>query len=174
MPELIVYLRNRELIRKPILMSEVKIGRDAHCDIVLDNAGVSRTHAEIVCNRGQFIVRDAGSENGFTVNGEKTNEATLKHGDIVGINKFKVYFDEAGGVPVEMLESPKRAIAGGPANVVATMTVNADAAKQLQQQIIAKKAAEARQAQSGPRRLPLTLIALAVGGAAALYFLFVF
>lgn len=179
MPELIVYLRDRELMRKPILAVETVIGRDANCDVVLDNAGVSRKHAMIVLEKDRFMIRDAGSQNGFSLNGKTAEESELRDGDVVKINKFEVRFAEAGGVPKEFLNPPKQAVGSGPANVVATMTVNADAARRLHEQLMAKKAAsQPEMAGPGPRRglsprFPMTAAVAVAALVASLYFLVV-
>lgn len=68
----------------------VQIGRDPGNDLVLRDPRVSRQHAEIVFDRGFFIIRDLGSSNGTIVNGQKvrvaplTNNAELKLGNSFG------------------------------------------------------------------------------------------
>jgi len=143
MPELVVFLRSREVGRTPILQSETTIGRDQDADVVIDNPGVSRTHAVVAFTDGAFVVRDAGSQNGITVNGRKVREAPLSDGDIVGVNKFKIHFRLSGGVPAEMLAAPTRQVGGeGGKNVVATMNVDAAAAVRMQQEFLRKRQAE--------------------------------
>jgi len=53
------------------------VGRDPANDIVLRDAKVSRRHAEIVFERGFFVVRDLGSTNGSFVNGKRIRVAPL-------------------------------------------------------------------------------------------------
>jgi hypothetical protein len=68
----------------------VQIGRDPGNDLVLRDPRVSRQHAEIVFDRGFFVIRDLGSSNGTWVNGTKvrtaplTNQAELKIGNSLG------------------------------------------------------------------------------------------
>lgn len=138
-----MFLRSREVGRTPILQLETTIGRDEDADVVIDNPGVSRTHAVVAYTDDRFVVRDAGSQNGISVNGRKVDEAELKDGDIVGVNKFKIHFRLTGGVPVEMLAAPTRQVGGsGGKNVVATMNVDAAAAVRMQQDFLRKKQAE--------------------------------
>jgi DNA-binding NtrC family response regulator len=58
--------------------SEVVVGRDPTCAIVLDDHAVSRQHARIVNEEGCFRVIDLGSRNGTFVDGERVEEATLE------------------------------------------------------------------------------------------------
>jgi pSer/pThr/pTyr-binding forkhead associated (FHA) protein len=144
MAELIVFLRSRELTRVPILAAQTTIGREVSCDVVIDNAGVSRTHAMVLCHEGQFRVRDLGSQNGITVNGKKVEESPLEYGDVVGINKFKVCFSDTGGPPPELLVAATRQVGKNPSNVVQTMTVNTEAARRMQEEFIRRKQAVRR------------------------------
>ncbi len=55
----------------------LNIGRDPGNDLVLRDPRVSRRHAEIVFDKGFFILRDLGSANGSFVNGKKISVAPL-------------------------------------------------------------------------------------------------
>ena len=48
---------------------EVTVGREAGCDVVIDQGTVSKKHAEIRLLDGTFFVRDLGSQNGTFVDG---------------------------------------------------------------------------------------------------------
>jgi pSer/pThr/pTyr-binding forkhead associated (FHA) protein len=56
------------------------VGRDPGNDIVLRDPKISRHHAEIVFDRGFFVVHDLASANGTWVNGKKIRVAPLTHG----------------------------------------------------------------------------------------------
>lgn len=56
------------------------VGRDPGNDIVLRDPKVSRHHAEIVFERGFFVVHDLASANGTFVNGRRVRVAPLTHG----------------------------------------------------------------------------------------------
>jgi len=56
---------------------KVRIGRDAGCDIRIENDGVSRLHAEIFPFGNQWCVRDLGSSNGTYLDGQRIEEASL-------------------------------------------------------------------------------------------------
>ena len=58
------------------------IGRDASCDLILDEPGMSRRHAAIESQPGGLVLRDLDSANGVQLNGSNVNHsAPLKHGD---------------------------------------------------------------------------------------------
>src|ERR1044071_4055894 len=90
MAELVLSLRDRELSRIPITHAKLTVGRDAACDVVIDNAGVSRNHAVILYMDDEFRVRDMDSQNGITVNGRQVKDAVLRYGDVIGIGKFEM------------------------------------------------------------------------------------
>ncbi len=56
------------------------IGRDPGNDIILRDPKVSRHHAEIVFERGFFVLHDLASANGTYVNSKRVRVAPLTHG----------------------------------------------------------------------------------------------
>jgi pSer/pThr/pTyr-binding forkhead associated (FHA) protein len=56
------------------------VGRDPGNDIILRDPKVSRHHAEIVFERGFFVLHDLASANGTYVNGRRIRVAPLTHG----------------------------------------------------------------------------------------------
>jgi len=70
------------------------IGRSRSCDIVLEDANVSRTHAEIRPRGGAWIVADLGSTNGVAVNGARIEQAhALKAGDRIELGTTVMTFE---------------------------------------------------------------------------------
>jgi len=70
----------------------IRIGRDATCQILLDDPHVSRVHAEIVWRNGtEIMIKDMGSTNGIFVNGKKVAEQPLLDGDKILIGT-RLYF----------------------------------------------------------------------------------
>jgi hypothetical protein len=64
------------------------IGRAANCQIVLDDALVSRRHAQLLVKEQRVTVVDLGSANGLQVNGDRAGESTeLTPGDVLTIGQ---------------------------------------------------------------------------------------
>ena len=72
------------------------VGRDATCDIQIDNLGVSRAHCQFVKRGNTYILQDMNSANGTYVNGRKVGEHYLNDGDEVLVGKFLLKFDATG------------------------------------------------------------------------------
>jgi hypothetical protein len=65
----------------PLTGKRVRIGRGLDNDVVLDDASVSRHHAEITREDGRLEVRDLGSTNGTWVNAARVELASVEPGD---------------------------------------------------------------------------------------------
>ncbi|MBX3270769.1 MAG: EAL domain-containing protein [Sandaracinaceae bacterium] len=75
-----------EPILVPIVGLPFRIGRDPNADLVLGSPRVSKLHAEIVERGDGHAIRDLGSRNGTSVNGEPLEGERLLHdGDIVHV-----------------------------------------------------------------------------------------
>lgn len=59
------------------------IGRDSSCDLVLQSELVSRRHAVLYEEGGEFILQDLNSGNGTLVNGQRRSHYSLRDGDVV-------------------------------------------------------------------------------------------
>jgi hypothetical protein len=77
----------------PLNREVIHIGRHRSNDIVIKEERVSRYHAEIRFERGQFVLYDLGSLNGVVVNGTLVRHAILRPGDIVGIGSYSFVFE---------------------------------------------------------------------------------
>ena len=76
-------------IDKPLF----SIGRRSETDLRLPGADISRVHAEISIENGACVIRDKQSRFGTFVNGERTNEKVLAHGD-------QIRFGQAGDTEI--------------------------------------------------------------------------
>jgi sigma-B regulation protein RsbU (phosphoserine phosphatase) len=63
------------------------IGRRSETDLRLSGADVSRVHAEIITENGTPRIRDRESRFGTFVNGERTTERILAHGDQIRLGQ---------------------------------------------------------------------------------------
>jgi pSer/pThr/pTyr-binding forkhead associated (FHA) protein len=75
-----------------ITSNGVAIGRSAESAIFLDDVTVSRSHAMIVKDGKNFVLKDAGSLNGSYINNISVSEHTLVSGDEFQIGKFHLLF----------------------------------------------------------------------------------
>jgi Protein of unknown function (DUF3662)/FHA domain len=72
------------------------LGRSRDCDITVEDANVSRHHAEVRPSGGSWVVRDLGSTNGVKVNGRKIDPSrpqSLKPGDVLELGTSRLTFD---------------------------------------------------------------------------------
>ena len=62
---------------------------------MLDDANVSRKHAEVRPSGGSWTVRDLGSTNGVKVNGRRidTGPQSLKRGDVIELGTSRATFE---------------------------------------------------------------------------------
>lgn len=61
------------------------LGRGDDADVLIPDRKASRKHAEIYDTNGEFFLKDLGSVNGVSVNGEKVKLKALHAGDLVQI-----------------------------------------------------------------------------------------
>jgi diguanylate cyclase (GGDEF)-like protein len=82
----------------------ISIGRDAKSRIAFDDATLSRQHAWILCQGGQWFIEDSGSHNGTWVNRERVTRVRLEHGDRIRLgNSVQLLFHRVTPAEEEML-----------------------------------------------------------------------
>ena len=73
------------------------IGRTENCDICIPDSTISGHHATLFqAEEGVYMLRDEGSTNGSSLNGEPIEggqEVLLKHGDIFQLGSIEIMFD---------------------------------------------------------------------------------
>ena len=94
-PEVVVFRGDSELTRRLLDRSPVRVGRHPGNDLVLDDRLVSRRHAIIVNEEGQWWLRDLGSRHKFRIDGQRCERHALKDGDRVSIGPFVLLFHRA-------------------------------------------------------------------------------
>lgn len=72
---------------------QITIGRDLYNSLSLQDAEVSRSHAIIFEQDGNYIVKDLKSHNGVFVRGQRTTEQILEPGDEVIMGATVLIFD---------------------------------------------------------------------------------
>lgn len=99
--ELLVRRPKSPEVRVPLDRTETVIGRDARCDIVLNEEKASRRHARIQRGEGgYFEIVDLGSRNGIVVDEERVERMTLLDGDrfVIGETEFTIIVGPMPGV----------------------------------------------------------------------------
>ena len=75
------------------------MGRVQGCDILLDDASISKQHAAIEPVGNDYFVQDLGSANGTFVNSMRVTRHMLRHGDVVRIRDYEIrYVDHKAAV----------------------------------------------------------------------------
>jgi serine phosphatase RsbU (regulator of sigma subunit) len=59
------------------------LGRGSGNNLILSHGGVSRSHAEVLIQNGNYVLRDLGSKLGTFINGVRVEQARLTNGDMV-------------------------------------------------------------------------------------------
>lgn len=77
------------------------IGRDVSTDLVIDDPGVSRRHAEVRIThdgpRQRVLIKDLGSTNGSYLNGDQVGTEQLAEGDRITLGSTSLVFHADGG-----------------------------------------------------------------------------
>jgi predicted component of type VI protein secretion system len=73
------------------------IGRSSDCDVRVDDANVSRRHAEVRRIGDGYSLVDLGSTNGTEVNGQRIQETALMNGDVISVGTTRITFERRLG-----------------------------------------------------------------------------
>ena len=94
---LILEGRRHVLLTKPV----ISLGRALDNDVVIDDARVSRHHAQLRLRQGRYVVYDTGSSGGTLVNQQSVSEAALQAGDVISLAGAQIIFGEDTQTPSE-------------------------------------------------------------------------
>lgn len=72
----------------------VLIGRLSDCDICIEDANISRSHAAFVREGDGWAIEDLDSTNGTFLNGERVTHVRLRDGDNVGVGASRLTYHE--------------------------------------------------------------------------------
>ncbi len=80
--------------RFPLTGDSILVGRQAYCDLVLENHAVSREHAKFIRKKDQWFVEDLQSRNGVWINGKRTGyePVEVKDGDQIAVGDVTMVF----------------------------------------------------------------------------------
>lgn len=78
--------------RVPLTRAVTVLGRAGEVDVPLDDAGVSRRHAEVHAIDGRYRVVDLGSTNGTFVDGERVATGELRDGSTITVGRSRLVF----------------------------------------------------------------------------------
>ncbi len=79
----------------PVDRELLTIGRLADCEVVVDDTGASRRHAQVRTIDGVSTVTDLGSTNGTKVNGRDVQSAQLADGDSITVGTTQIEYRSA-------------------------------------------------------------------------------
>ena len=101
----LVIWREEEIIKGQWILndSEMAIGRSTDCEIHIPVRWISRTHARLRRQGGQFNLEDAGSKNGVFVNGQRVvKPQPLNDGDVIQLapGLELIYVDSEATAPL--------------------------------------------------------------------------
>ncbi len=90
-PRALLLVAGRRLLVAP---RGAVIGRSRECDVVLDDAGISRRHAQLRPASAGWTLEDLGSTNGVLLNDEPIHDARALHpGDRIEMGSTKIVFE---------------------------------------------------------------------------------
>ncbi len=129
MAELLITLSDGRTRRHVLGTTPEVIGRDADCDIPIDDPSTSRNHARFLATPRGYLVEDLGSKNGTLVNDLPAESHLLKDGDRVLIGSTLAVFCDS-----DSRTAPSVVIAEDTATGHATRYVSRDRRLLLSQQ----------------------------------------
>ena len=94
--EVTVYSPLFSPFRQQLQGTAISIGRASDCSIPIKDRYLSRKHAEIIVERGAWILKDCGSANGTYLNGARMErDHPLRTGDRIRLGDTEIVFETA-------------------------------------------------------------------------------
>ena len=90
LPQNIFLVIDKHLL--PVKQHTMNIGRHPNNDLIINDPRVSRWHAQIRFEDGDFILYDMDAKFGTFVNNERVNKYVLKTGDTISLANTPVLF----------------------------------------------------------------------------------
>lgn len=76
----------------PLTKTVTRLGRHLENDIVIHEEFLSRYHAEVVLEDGNYVLYDKNSTGGTHVNGRKIDRCLLNSGDLISLVNVQIMF----------------------------------------------------------------------------------
>lgn len=133
-PAMIYVLKpnGEELRRRVFLPPSMVIGRDPTCTLFIDDLAISRQHARLSWEKGQFVVEDLKSANGTLHNGSRVQRAIVSSEDLIEVGKFQITIDELEENPT----APETLFMSGVQSSFPAFLVGEDASTKLERDVI--------------------------------------
>lgn len=82
-------IQSREIAPTTFIVQtrQVRVGRHMDNELVLPDTSVSRKHAIFILNNDTILVRDLGSKNGITINGQPVTQGLLRDQEILTVGE---------------------------------------------------------------------------------------
>lgn len=129
--EVTVYSPLFSPFRQQLHGAVISIGRASDCSIPIKDRYLSRKHAEIVADRGAWVLKDCGSANGTYLNGSRVErDQPLRTGDRIRLGDTELLFEASEhntdrmlavadtspsmtiSIPVNEIDAPEKADTG--------------------------------------------------------------
>jgi len=99
MAELLITLPDGRTTRHTLGVEPETIGRDARCEIPIDDPSASRRHARFLHSGNDYLVEDLGSKNGTLVNDAVCANMILRNGDRIALGATVIEFQGGSATP---------------------------------------------------------------------------
>jgi hypothetical protein len=80
----------------------ISIGRALDNDMIIEDARVSRHHAQLRLRYGRYVLYDLGSSGGTQINGYPVEECVLHSGDVISFAGVQVIYGEDPPTPIPL------------------------------------------------------------------------
>ncbi len=99
---------------RPSMATQVVLGRDPDCDVVIAVPAVSGRHARLAWQGGQLVLEDLGSANGTWVHGERVTRAAVRPGVDVRLGEVALPWSDPKVVALVKVGASNRTLVAMP------------------------------------------------------------
>ena len=130
MAQLILTYKNKVIANQPTSPeTDLIIGRDPGCQLVIDHPSVSARHARVRLSGRHLSLTDLGSTNGTFVNEDKVVDCQLAHQDWIRIGKHVIIVDLYDSLSLEATVQMLMTGASGAADADGTIMLDMEIAQ---------------------------------------------